>query len=251
MKLTTLDLNADLGETVNDYLELLPVITTANVACGSHAGGGELLTQTVKACVESNVQVGAHPSYPDRENFGRVSLRDKFTKAELVTLLKEQIDLVRDELATHGKALSHIKAHGALYNDAMVHQDIAEALIVAVEPFEIPIFGLPNSVLETVARQSGVTFILEGYMDRAYTNQGTLVPRSLAGAVLDHTAALNQIEQLVLSGTVVAINGTVLELALSTICIHADTPDAGNTAKAVRKMLESNGITIQPFVASA
>jgi UPF0271 protein len=251
MKLTTLDLNADLGETVNDYLELLPVITTANVACGSHAGGGELLTQTVKACVESNVQVGAHPSYPDRENFGRVSLRDKFTKAELVALLKEQIDLVRDELATHGKTLSHIKAHGALYNDAMVHQDVAEALIEAVKSFEVPAFGLPNSVLQSVAKQAGVTFIPEGYMDRAYTNQGTLVPRSLSGAVLDHAAALAQIEQLALSGTVVAIDGTVLELALSTICIHADTPDAGNTAKAVRTMLESNGINIQPFVASA
>ena len=251
MKLTTLDLNADLGETVNDYLELLPVITSANVACGAHAGGGDLLKQTVKACVESNVQVGAHPSYPDRENFGRVSLRDKFTKAELVDLISDQIELVQSELATHGKALSHIKAHGALYNDAMVHQDVAEALIEAVKSFEVSIFGLPNSVLASVAKQAGVPFIPEGYMDREYTNQGTLVPRSLPGAVLDHTAALAQIEQLALSGTVVAIDGTVLELALSTICIHADTPDAGSTAKAVRTMLESNSVTIQSFVASA
>jgi len=251
MKLTTLDLNADLGETVNDYLELLPVITTANVACGAHAGGGDLLKQTVKACVESNVQVGAHPSYPDLENFGRVSLRDKFTNAELVNLISDQIELVQSELATHGKVLSHVKAHGALYNDAMVHQDIAEALIEAVKSFEVSIFGLPNSVLASVAKQAGVTFIPEGYMDREYTNQGTLVARSLPGAVLDHSAALAQIEQLALSGTVVAVDGTVLELALSTICIHADTPDAGNTAKAVRTMLESNGITIQSFVASA
>ena len=251
MKLTTLDLNADLGETVNDYLELVPVITTANVACGAHAGGGDLLKQTVKACVENNVQVGAHPSYPDVENFGRVSLKDKFTNAELVNLISDQIELVQSELATHGKALSHVKAHGALYNDAMVHQDVSEALIEAVRSFEVPIFGLPNSVLSSVAKQAGVTFIPEGYMDRAYTNQGTLVARSLPGAVLDHSAALAQIEQLALSGTVVAVDGTVLELALRTICIHADTPDAGNTAKAVRTMLESNGITIQSFVASA
>jgi UPF0271 protein len=168
-----------------------------------------------------------------------------------VALLNEQIDLVRDELATHGKTLSHIKAHGALYNDAMVHQDVAEALIEAVKSFEVSIFGLPNRVLQSVAKQAGVTFIPEGYMDRAYTNQGTLVPRSLSGAVLDHAAALAQIEQLALSGTVVAIDGTVLELALRTICIHADTPDAGSTAKAVRTMLESNGITIQSSVASA
>lgn len=251
MKLTTLDLNADLGETVGDYIELLPVITTANVACGGHAGGGDLLTQTVKACVEHNVQVGAHPSYPDRENFGRVSLRDKFTKAELVALLKEQIQLVCSELDTHGKALSHIKAHGALYNDAMIHEDVAEALIEAIKPLGLPVLGLPSSVLESVAKQSGVTFIPEGYMDRAYTNQGKLVPRPQVGAVLDHTAALTQIEQLALSGTVVTMDGTVLELALRTICIHADTPDAGSTAKAVRAMLESNGITIQSFAASA
>jgi len=249
MKLTTLDLNADLGETVNDYLELLPVITTANVACGGHAGGGELLKQTVKACVESNVQVGAHPSYPDRENFGRVSLRDKFSKEELTALIKEQIKLVLDELATHGKHLSHVKAHGALYNDAMVHQDVAEALIGAVKPFGVPIFGLPNSTLQSVASESGVTFIPEGYMDRAYTNQGTLAPRSMQGAVLEHAAALTQIEQLAVTGTVVAIDGSVLELEIRTICIHADTPDAGNTARAVRHLLESNGISIQHFEA--
>jgi len=250
MKLTTLDLNADLGETVNDYLELLPVITTANVACGGHAGGGELLKQTVKACVESNVQVGAHPSYPDRENFGRVSLRDKFSKVELTALISEQIKLVLEELATHGKHLSHVKAHGALYNDAMVNQDVAEALIDAVKPFGVPISGLPNSALEALAKQAGIIFIPEGYMDRAYTNQGTLVPRSLPGALLEHEAALAQIEKLALTGNVVAIDGTVLELSLRTICIHADTPDAGNTAKSVRELLENNGITIQHFEAS-
>ena len=251
MKLTSLDLNADLGETINDFIDLLPVITTANVACGGHAGGGELLRQTVKACVAENVQVGAHPSYPDLENFGRVSLRDKFSNAELVAIVTDQIELVRAELATHGYALSHVKAHGALYNDAMVDKDVAESLIAAIKPLGLPVFGLPNSVLETIARQAGIEFIPEGFMDRAYTNQGTLVPRSEPGAVLDHTAALTQIELLALSGTVVAIDSSVLELALRTICIHADTPDAAHTAKAVIAMLESKGIAIQSFKASS
>jgi UPF0271 protein len=132
----------------------------------------------------------------------------------------------------------------------MVDQDVAEALIDAVKPFEVPIFGLPNSTLQSVASKSGLTFIPEGYMDRAYTNQGTLVPRSMPGAVLEHAAALTQIEQLAVTGTVVAIDGTVLELELRTICIHADTPDAGNTAKSVRASLESHRITIQHFEAS-
>lgn len=251
MKLTSLDLNADLGETINDFIDLLPVISTANVACGGHAGGGELLRQTVKACVAENVQVGAHPSYPDLENFGRVSLRDKFSNAELVAIITDQIELVRAELATHGYGLSHVKAHGALYNDAMVDKDVAEALIAAIKPLGLPVFGLPNSVLETIARQAGIEFIPEGFMDRAYESKGTLVPRSEPGAVLDHTAALAQIERIALSGTVVAIDSTVLELALRTICIHADTPGAAHTAKAVRAMLESKGIAIQSFKASS
>jgi UPF0271 protein len=250
MMLTSLDLNADLGETDKDFVDLLPVITTANVACGAHAGGGELLKQTVKACVAENVQVGAHPSYPDRENFGRLSLRGQFSEEELVALISAQIEVVRAELAEHGQTLSHVKAHGALYNDAMVHHDVAKALLAAIKPLGLPVFGLPNSVLETLARQSGIEFIPEGYMDRAYTNQGTLVPRTDPGAVLDHSAALAQIELLALSGTVVAIDRTVLELALRTICIHADTPDAGHTAMAVRQMLENRGIAIQPFKAS-
>jgi UPF0271 protein len=200
--------------------------------------------------VAENVQVGAHPSYPDRENFGRLSLRGQFSEVELVALISAQIEVVRAELAEHGQTLSHVKAHGALYNDAMVHHDVAKALLAAIKPLGLPVFGLPNSVLETLARQSGIEFIPEGYMDRAYTNQGTLVPRTDPGAVLDHSAALAQIELLALSGTVVAIDRTVLELALRTICIHADTPDAGHTAMAVRQMLENRDIAIQPFKAS-
>jgi UPF0271 protein len=247
MKLTTLDLNADLGETVNDYLELLPIITSANVACGAHAGGGELLKQTVKACVENNVQVGAHPSYPDRENFGRVSMRESFSRTELIALIREQVEIVRSELAGLGKSLSHVKAHGALYNDAMVHLEVAEAIIEAIKALGIPVFGLPNSALETVAKTNGIPFISEGYMDRAYTNRGTLVSRALPGAVLKHEATLKQMEQLALTGTITAIDGTVLNLGIETICIHADTPDSGNTAHSVRAMLETNEIAVVPF----
>jgi UPF0271 protein len=247
MKLTTIDLNADLGETVNDYLDLLAIITSANVACGAHAGGGELLKEAVKACVAETVQVGAHPSYPDRDNFGRISLKNQFNQEQLTELIGTQIGLVLTELKQNGSALSHVKAHGALYNDAVGDVAVAEALVEAVKIYGVPVFGLPNSALETAAREHGVAFIPEGYMDRAYTNQGTLVPRTSPGAVLSHDEALNQIAELAVSGAVQSIDGVFLDLNLQTICIHADTPDAANTAKAVKAILEANDIVISSF----
>ena len=247
MKLTTIDLNADLGETVNDYIDLLPIITSANVACGAHAGGGELLKETVRACVAAGVQVGAHPSYPDRENFGRISMKNEFTKEQLTELIGNQIELVLTELKLNGSGLSHVKAHGALYNDAVVDVLVAEALAEAVKIYGVPLFGLPNSALESVAQEHGVAFIPEGYMDRAYTSQGTLVPRTIPGAVLSHDEALTQIAGLAVSGTIESIDGTVLDLNLQTLCIHADTPDAASTAKAVKAIFEANGIVISSF----
>jgi len=247
MKLTTIDLNADLGETVNDYIDLLPIITSANVACGAHAGGGELLKEAVRACVAAGVQVGAHPSYPDRENFGRISMKNEFTKEQLTELIGNQIELVLAELKLNGSGLSHVKAHGSLYNDAVVDSLVAEALVEAVKVYGVPVFGLPNSALETVAKEHGVGFISEGYMDRAYTSQGTLVPRTVPGAVLSHDEALTQIAELAVSGTIESIDGAVLDLNLQTLCIHADTPDAASTAQAVKAIFEANDIVISSF----
>jgi UPF0271 protein len=240
-----MDLNADLGETSGDHIHLLPFITSANLACGSHAGGGQILIEAVRAAAEHNVQIGAHPSYPDRDNFGRLSMRGNLSTSELVVLIKEQISVVETEVQKFGKTISHVKAHGALYNDAMVFEDIAEAVIEASEGK--PILGLPNSVLERLASELGVPFIAEGFMDRAYTNSGTLVSRSIAGSVLSHDEALNQIRELAQTGFITSIDGIKLELDLQTICIHADTPDAAQTAASVRALFESEGIAISAF----
>ena len=245
-----LDLNADLGESKGDYLNLLELITTANVACGSHAGGGELLTQTVRACIEAKVQVGAHPSYPDPENFGRTSMRGEIATSSLIKLISEQIALVQEELAKHNQALSHVKAHGALYNDAMVHEDIAEAFLEAVKRVapNTPILGLPNSTLENSARNQDIIFIAEGYMDRAYTDQGTLVPRTLPKSVLDHEAALQQVIQIAKTRTVTTITGNTLKLPIRTICVHADTSHAAKTLAAAREQLNQQEIPVTAFV---
>jgi UPF0271 protein len=244
---TTLDLNADLGETEGDYLGLLPLITSANVACGAHAGGGSLLTETVKAALEQGVQVGAHPSYPDRENFGRLSMRGQVTN--LVEVIAEQVKLVIAELQKHGARLSHVKAHGALYNDAMVHEDIAQAVIDAIKEVapDTKVLGLPNSVLERLCKEQGLNFIAEGFLDRAYSPDGTLVPRTQAGAVLDHDEALKQIEYLLATGTVIGSNGVSIPLEIQTLCVHADTPDAAQTAGDVKNLLIASGIKVEAF----
>ena len=244
-----IDLNADLGESEDDYIPLLPIVSSANVACGGHAGGGELLIKTVKAAVSHGVQIGAHPSYQDRENFGRRSLRGLMSEDELVTKLKEQISLVADELSKHNRVMSHIKAHGALYNDAMVHQDIALLLVKTANEFApgIPLLGLPNSVLEEECKKAGVGFIREGYADRAYTSLGTLVPRSESGSVLGHEEAVEQVIRMITTKSVFSKDGTVIPMDVATICIHADTPDAAVTAKNLKEELENLGIHIKPF----
>ena len=247
MPLAVLDLNADLGEIENDYEGLISIISSANVACGGHAGGGELLKKTVAAAIQNGVAVGAHPSYPDRDHFGRVSMRGLLTPEELLGQLVEQVQLVIAELDSNGENLHHIKAHGALYNDAMVDQDIAQTLVELARVFQVPLLGLPNSVLEKLSSDSQVEFISEGFVDRAYTQQGTLVPRDQAGAVLTHEQSLEQVREIATNGSLTTIAGGVIPLEIKTLCVHADTPGAAKTAKAVRELLEGLDLVIRSF----
>lgn len=246
-----MDLNADLGETEGDYKELLPIVTSANVACGAHAGGGQILIDTLKAAKEHSVKVGAHPSYPDRENFGRVSLRKSISSAELIDSIAEQIAIVRDEAEKLGIKLNHVKAHGALYNDAMDHEDTASAFLEAVARIssKLPVLGLPFSKLEQLAKESNFPFMAEGFIDRAYTPSLRLVPRGEAGAVLDLDQSLRQVRDIVTSGEVSTSSGSKIPLKVLTLCVHGDSPDAAARAKAVRHLLEDLGVEVQPFSA--
>ncbi|MFM8927545.1 MAG: LamB/YcsF family protein, partial [Rhodoluna sp.] len=225
MQLTALDINADLGEVEGDYLELIQIVSSANLACGGHAGGGELLRNAVVAAIQNGVMVGAHPSYPDQKNFGRVSMRGVISADELLDLLKDQVQTVVEELRNHDKKLNHIKAHGALYNDAMIYPDIAQILIELAKGFDVPLLGLPNSTLEKLSKEHGIPFVAEGFVDRAFNADGTLVARSIAGSVLTHEESLNQVRQIVTSGLVLSITGEIVPLEIKTLCVHADTPD--------------------------
>ena len=226
-----IDLNADLGEgSVNDS-QLLAVVTSCNIACGGHAGDAKSMRSTVEAAIANGVAIGAHPSYPDREGFGR---RSRFSAgSELLASLQAQIASLRDTCTASGTTLQHVKPHGALYNDAMPNRDLADLVIDAILGAApgCAVVGLPGSALELAADEHNLSFIREGFIDRAYQPDGQLLPRSEAGAVhTDLDIIVNQALDLV---------GRV-----DTLCIHGDTEGAVAAATAVRQALQDNGVTI-------
>ncbi len=244
------DLNADLGEHEGDYIKLLPLITSGNFAAGGHAGGGKLLVDALRAGAENGVLIGAHPSYPDVENFGRISQWGTVNRAVLKESVISQIRLVADTANKFDRQLSHIKAHGALYNDAMANRDIAEFILDAVTevfPEGIPVFGMPGSVFHQVADDYGFAFVGEGFTDRAYTPSLALTSRTLPGSVLEVNEAFTQAIRMVTKQEVVDLDGKVHPITVDTICVHADTPGAATVVERLGVELKTLGVSVQGF----
>ena len=232
MMVQMIDLNADLGEGDAYDSELLEIVSSCNVACGGHAGDAETMRITVAAAIKNGVSIGAHPSYPDREGFGRRSgfMTGDALRDSLVTQINSLISIAAEQ----GVSISHVKPHGALYNDAVNDRELADAIataIVAAVP-EAAFVGLPNSELQKAAAASGLDFIGEGFIDRAYQDNGQLVPRSQPGAVHDSL-------ELVLPQAISLVD------TVDTLCIHGDTPGAAGVAKAVRDALLEKGVQIR------
>ena len=231
----SIDLNADLGEECADDDALLGIVTSANIATGAHAGGGAVMVRTVRSAAARGVAVGAHPSYPDRAAFGRVSHAGRWSSSDLQAEIVRQCRLVQDECAGAGVALSHLKPHGALYNDAASTPWIADAVARAAAALGVPLVGLPGTEHERAAARAGTGFHAEAFADRAYRGDGTLVPRSEPGAVLEEVAAVDQARTLASRGGV------------ATICVHGDTPGAVEMARSIRAALEDAGIVLAPI----
>ena len=227
-----IDLNADLGEGDSHDAELLTIVSSCNIACGGHAGDDASMRETVASAISNNVAIGAHPSYPDREGFGRRSafLVGDELRASLIAQIKKFAAIVKEQGAT----LVHIKPHGALYNDAVNDRELAGMVAgcVAAAAPGAAFVGLPNSEMQDAASRHSLNFIAEGFIDRAYQDDGQLVPRSEPGAV--HKSL-----ELVLPQAV-ALVGKV-----DTLCIHGDTPGAVQAAAAVRDALEKQGVEIR------
>jgi UPF0271 protein len=255
----SIDLNADLGEDCGDDAAMLDLVTTANVAGGGHAGGGAILTETVAAALSRGVAVGAHPSYPDRENFGRVSRFSEITPEALRDSITQQIAAVVVALQQHGGQLHHIKAHGALYNDAAVNPDVAEALLAALTSAEqfvaqyssvsrsvLPVMAMPNSAFAELAAGMGRPVLFEMFADRAYLPTGRLVPRSESGAVLyDADEIVARVLGLLATGEITAIDGSRIPITVDTICVHGDNPNAVQITRQLRNALLESGLSLK------
>lgn len=247
-----IDLNADLGEsfgrwTLGDDEGLVRQITSANVACGFHAGDFTVMERTVALCRQAGVAVGAQPGYPDLQGFGRRPM--PFTPEDVESLVRYQIGALEAFCRAAGVDLHHVKPHGALYNEAAADPALAGAIARAVARFSraVPLYGLASSTaMAEAASEAGLIFVPEAFADRRYLADGSLQPRSIAGsAIADPATAAAQAVSIAWSGSVIAADGTSVRLAAASICCHGDTPGAVAIAAAVRAGLEGAGVVVR------
>jgi UPF0271 protein len=223
---------------------LLDVVTSANIACGFHAGDPATIAAIVRAAKSRRVSIGAHPSYPDLDGFGRTSMSLDPADVEMIVLY--QIGAIGAIARAHGATLTHVKPHGALYNDAARDRCLADAIASAVRRFkDVALFGLAGSALVDAARAANVKVLREGFCDRVYERDGSLRSRTLPGAVIDDpAAAAKQAVGIATRGETRAADGATVNVAADTLCIHGDTPGALAIARAVRAALEASGVQI-------
>lgn len=238
-------LNCDLGELQHDNDEhIMPYIDQANIACGFHASDPLTMQKTVKLAVKHKVSIGAHPSYPDKENFGRLTMQ--FIKEELIAIIQYQVGALQAICQTEQTSLCYVKPHGAMYNNMMADLSIFETVcqaIAAIKPaLPLMIQAVPDSQeFKAIAKQWQVELIYEAFADRAYQDNGLLVSRSQTGAVLsDENEVLQRVQTLVEKQQLISINGQVLDIKVDSLCVHGDNPAALALIKALRVQLDAN-----------
>ncbi|MDF2630519.1 MAG: lactam utilization protein [Symbiobacteriaceae bacterium] len=249
------DLNCDMGESFGTYQlgldeQVMPLITSANVACGFHAGDPQVLRRTVELARLHSAAIGAHVSFPDLVGFGRREMNATPLEVENDTLY--QLGAIGAFCKAAGVPLRHIKPHGALYNMAQKDRALADAIVRAVVAFDpaLLVFAQPGSALEQAAQAAGLTAIGEVFADRAYNADGTLASRKLPGAVIhDPEQVAERATRMVTSGSVTAIDGTVVPLRAETICVHGDTPGAVDLIRRIRARLAESGVDVAPAAA--
>ncbi|MGQ0701687.1 MAG: LamB/YcsF family protein [Gemmatimonadales bacterium] len=252
--MTRIDLNADLGESFGRYQipgedELLSLVTSANVACGFHAGDPSVMQRTVAAAAGRGVTIGAHPGYRDLAGFGRRELGA--SAAELAADVTYQVGALDAFCRAAGVRVRYVKLHGALYHRAARDREVSKALAYALRQLdsELVVLGLEGSALLQAATETGLDVAREAFIDRAYLPDGQLVPRGEPGAVLEDLDTIaERALRMVQDHYVVAIDGTRCIVRADSLCVHGDGPHAGAIVKAVRHRFEAEGITLAPFV---
>ncbi|MGV1917982.1 LamB/YcsF family protein [Rhizobium sp. 22-785-1] len=248
-----IDLNSDLGESygawsMGDDEAMLSIVSSANIACGFHAGDPTGIFKTVKAATANGVVIGAHVSYPDRVGFGRRDM--DVTPEDLIADVIYQIGALKGIAAAAGTTVRYVKPHGALYNriahDSKQGQAVVDG-IKAVDP-SLVLMGLANAPILDLARKAGLSVVAEAFADRAYTPDGQLVSRREKGAVLhDADQIADRMVQLARQGTLEAIDGSIIKIEAQSICVHGDSPGAVDIAREIRRRFETDGIAVRSF----
>jgi UPF0271 protein len=246
-----IDMNCDMGESFGPWpmgtdAAVMPYITSANVACGAHAGDPPVMRRTVRLAREHGVMVGAHPGFPDLQGFGRREM--VMSPAEVEDSLIAQIGALKAIAAAEGVELAHVKAHGALYNMAVRDRALADAIARAVRAVDpaLVMFGLPQTPLIHAAEAAGLTAAAEGFADRSYEADGSLTPRSLPGSIIHAAdAVVARAVRMAREGVVLSRTGEEIRLRIETICLHGDTPGAADLAQRIRAGLENAGVDVR------
>lgn len=251
--MSSIDLNSDLGESygaweMGEDETMLGLVSSANVACGFHAGDPAGILRTLKSAAARGVAIGAHVSYPDRGGFGRRNM--DVASEDLVADVIYQIGALKGLAAVAGTRVTYVKPHGALYNtivsDPRQGRDVVEAILAADR--SLVLMCLANAPLVRLAEDAGLTTVSEAFADRAYTPEGTLVSRREAGAVIhDPAVVAARMARLASAGEIEAVDGSIVRLHAQSICVHGDSPGAVSIARAVRERLMADGITISAF----
>jgi len=239
------DLNCDLGEGSGADDEILPLVTSANIACGFHAGGPAAMRQTVRAALAHDVAIGAHPGLPDRENFGRIAR--PITADEAYEMVVYQVGALDGFVRAGGGSMAHVKPHGALYNMAATDAALAEAIAAAVRDIDrrLVLMGLSGSELIRAGQRAGLITASEVFADRSYRADGSLTPRDRAGAMLTNAAlVVQQAIDLVRKQRVRSLDDTDVPVHAETICVHGDGAHAVEFARAIRRGFAEAGITV-------
>lgn len=240
-----LDFNCDLGEGCGSDAEIVPLISSASIACGAHAGDEATMRTAIRLCRDHGVAIGAHPSFDDRQHFGRREL--VLERGEIARLVQAQLARLVTIAAQEGAGLAHVKPHGALYNLAARDRDVAEAIAAAIAAFDpsLILYGRSGSQLTTAGEGAGLRVAHEVFAERGYDADGSLAPRGTPGAVLQAPeAAIAQVRTLLRDGVVVARDGSRVPLRADTLCLHGDRADATAFARALRDALDADGIVI-------
>ena len=247
--LTQIDLNSDLGERETAEgqaidADMMPLITSVNIACGGHAGTPDLMRRTAQLAAQHGVAIGAHPGLPDREHLGR---RERsISSEEIDALMVNQIETLADVLARDHLALTHVKPHGALYNMAASNPEVARAIVHAVQAVDrtFLLYALAGSELVKAAQAAGLTVAQEAFADRAYRADGTLVPRSEHGSILQTEQDIRRRLHNLMTGAVKSVDGGSVPIHADTLCLHADTPHAVPLARMIRHEFELAGVRL-------